>query len=200
MTASRRMIWLTGLALAGLLALLPLAAAPRAVAGPVQQPTATPRPPGQEKPPPLLLEQNATVTPFRLGTYCWDGLCADTFAAITAPEPLRVGRPVLAGRLSLRYTTPPTQLSLGWYPVTWADVERRGDDWIAWPLRQGRERALQPALQQDVSIDLYPGLNVVIVFGGWGQLADAMYALLVEVGGPALPLYLPWGMRPPVTQ
>jgi len=151
-------------------------------------PTVTLLPPGRrERPPVLRLVTAATTVTAALGTFCWNGGCADTFALVTPSESLVVRSP-LSGRLILAASVAPAKVVLTVYDVTGLEpTSKRPDTWQWNETRGGSSYTLEPRRDNDITIARLPGRYIVHISADWdgdGITApdgDAYYGFLVEV-------------------
>jgi len=173
----RRIAWIVGI----------VSAAAALAAGTV---ASARQPEPREVPPAASLEIEGIMHPLRLGSYCWDGLCSDTFGIVTDDQALRLSSPI-TGTLRLAIPDPPENVRLWAVRVAPTEAIRRGEDWIVWPwkIEPARAHVLAPAVEQQVRIDLPAGLYALLLSADWpDRRGDASYGLLVEVDGP---VYLP---------
>ena len=144
--------------------------------------------------PPLAVltvgEQSQTAA---LAGACWmqigsDGTpgeaCLDSTGILT-PQGFLPSEVQFNGKLDLNLPLTPTAVSAYWIPVTPADVmEPPSDGTIRWPSREGRSTILANEIEQDLQIELDPGLNVIHIFVQWEGLGSAGYGFLVEARAP----------------
>jgi len=147
----------------------------------------------RSNPPPLAVTIGGAAHDARLGSYCWDGLCADTFAAITQAVPVRARAP-LTLTLTLGLADPPAELGYRLFPVARAEALRSGEDWIAWPWKNVPFTRLAHTQSQALRLPGRSGWHVLEFLVRWEgrDRGDASYGLLLDLTGP---VYLPLAAR-----
>jgi hypothetical protein len=144
--------------------------------------------------PPLAVltvgEQSQTAA---LTGACWmqigsDGTageaCLDSTGILT-PQGFLPSEVQFNGKLHLNLPLTPTAVSAYWIPVTPADVmEPPSEGTIRWPSREGRSINLANEIEQDLQLELDPGLNVIHIYAQWEGLGSAGYGFLVEARVP----------------
>lgn len=134
-------------------------------------------------PPPAMLEINGVTQTSAIGTYCWSGGgCADMIGIPTPMEALQISSPITA-QLRLPIDTSPSVLLFTIIHVTEKDEMQgnaRGYRWWNYEA-EGRRLELPLQSQQEIQIDLAPGLYVWEIQVWWDGKGDVIYGLLVEV-------------------
>jgi hypothetical protein len=144
--------------------------------------------------PPLAVltvgEQSQTAA---LAGACWmqigsDGTPGETClesSGILTPQGFLPSEVQFNGKLHLNLPLTPTAVGVYWIPVTPADVlEPPSDGTIRWPSREGRSTSLANEIEQDLQLELDPGLNVIHIYAQWEGLGSAGYGFLVEARVP----------------
>ncbi len=91
----------------------------------------------------------------------------------------------LNGRLQFHIPVTPTAVAVFLMPVTPADVlEPPSGGTIRWPIREGQYITLENVTEQDLQLELAPGLNVLHVYAQWEGLGSVGYGFLVEAAAP----------------
>jgi hypothetical protein len=137
-------------------------------------------------PPPSTLEINGVTQISAIGTYCWSeegigGACADMIGIPTPRQALTISSPTTA-QLSLPIDASPADLHITVIPVTGEDEMQenaRGYRW--WDYQEGQSSQLALRSQQDIQIDLDPGLYVLSIQVWWDKEGDVVYGFLVDV-------------------
>ena len=132
-------------------------------------------------PPPAMLEINGVTQISAIGSYCWSGGgCADAIGIPTPMEARTISSPITA-HLRLPIDASPTTLLLTVIPVTEKDEMQenaRGYRW--WNYQEGQSSQLPLQSQQDIQIDLDPGLYVLSIQVWWDEKGSVTYGFLVE--------------------
>jgi hypothetical protein len=128
-----------------------------------------------------------------LGSTCWtqelqDGTpvesCLDS-PGIPTPQTFLPVETQFIGRLRLPLPIPPAGVSIIHMPVSPADVlEPPAGGIILWPYREGNTILLSTEVEQDLQLELSPGLNVLYVNVRWDGLGSAGYGFLLEARTP----------------
>lgn len=128
-----------------------------------------------------------------LGSTCWtqelrNGLpveaCLES-PGISTPQTFLPVQAQFSGRLRLPLPIPPSGVSVFLMPVTPADVlQPPADGIILWPYREGDAIPLSNEIEQDLQLELSPGLNVLYVNARWDGLGSAGYGFLLEANAP----------------
>jgi hypothetical protein len=131
-------------------------------------------------------EQQQTAA---LGSYCWiQGMeegspvegCQDS-AGIPTPQVFLPGAVQFEGRLRLPLPFPPATLSVYTMPVTPADtVQPPSEGKIIWSYLEGTTIALAPETEQELQLELMPGLNVLYINAQWEGLGTVGYGFIVD--------------------
>lgn len=128
-----------------------------------------------------------------LGSTCWiqqlqDGspveTCQDS-PGIPTPQTFLPVETQFTGSLRLPLPIPPAGVSIVHMPVSPADVlEPPAGGIILWPYQEGETILLSNEVEQDLQLELSPGLNVVYVNARWDGLGSAGYGFLLEAKTP----------------
>lgn len=183
----------TAVAIVFLALMLLIGACQAGSAAPEASPTALPAtetptepaergPANDTEPAPATLTVNDQSRLGGIGTYCWAKICADMIGIPTMPEPMEAESPVTA-TLILPFERVPETVHLSVYAATTdaeLDESARGYRWWR-PEQELKTQPLKPALEQDVTLDLEPGLYVVNVFAAVENAGDVSYGFLLEV-------------------
>jgi hypothetical protein len=137
-------------------------------------------------PPSSTLEINGATQISAIGTYCWSeegkgSACADMIGIPTPRQALTISSPTTA-QLSLPIAASPADLHLTVIRVTGEDEMQenaRGYHW--WNYQEGQSSQLPLQSQQDIQIDLDPGLYVLSIQVWWDKEGDVVYGFLVDV-------------------
>jgi len=156
-------------------------------------PTLMPDMPGPaQAPEPSYLKINGQVQTAKVGSFCWDytdengtpvgGACQDSIGISTPIEPLPATKTITA-QLSLPYAAPPDRLALEVFAASSENEVplEEGADLRLWSYTDGIKVELDLQPQQEVKIELEPGLYVFYMSAGWNVKGDVMYGFLVEV-------------------
>ncbi len=142
---------------------------------------------------PLARMESAGKTQFSgIGSYCWNGSCADGGAIGTSPIPLVI-QPSSIASLYLPLQEPPDKLGLRTMFILPSGV-LQGDnsydyvreDHAEWSYaKPGREiqelGALPLKREQEIKLPLEPGYYVLMIFAYWQDYGDVIYSFLIEV-------------------
>ena len=134
-------------------------------------------------PPPTMLEINGVTQTSAIGTYCWSGGgCADMIGIPTPMEALQISSPITAD-LRLPIDTSPSVLLFTIIHVTEKDEMQGNAGGYRWWNYEAEGRRLELPLrsQQEIQIDLDPGLYVWKIQVWWDGKGDVIYGFLVEV-------------------
>ncbi len=151
-------------------------------------PTATPGF-GMPKPPPATLTIAGQMQTSGIGTYCWKnasgvGLCADYVGIVTPKTPLVIQSPAKAA-IRLPLTEAPTQFALEAQLVTQSDemIGAKPDEriWNPVPGPDWQKISTKLVAEQEIELNLMPGLYVLKTFTVWSGYGDVSYGFLVEV-------------------
>lgn len=144
-------------------------------------------------PPPAVLTTGEQAQTAALGSYCWiqepdEGsnaeACLDS-PGITTPQLFLAGEVQFMGRLRLPIPIPPASLSIYSMPVTPADVmQPPSDATILWSYLEGQTVTLVNEIEQELKLELQPGLNVLYVDARWEGLGSVGYGFLVDAVAP----------------
>ena len=156
-------------------------------------PTLTPvENPPDGSPPPATLEIDGETQVAGVGSYCWSSptgagesvsMCADKIGLPTVSDPLISSSPVTA-RLILPLDDPLKQLTLSVFQATSSHevkLEVDTDQFRYWMPGAGTNRELDLQTEQEIVLELDPGLYVFYVFAVWEDKGDVSYGFLVEV-------------------
>jgi predicted small lipoprotein YifL len=148
--------------------------------------------PPDGSPPPATIEINGAIQVAGVGSFCWNSktsngasvdMCADKIGLPTLHDPLISSSPVTA-HLILPINDPPKQLGLSVFQAT-ADNEVKmdagTDKFRYWMPAEGVNRELALQTNQEITLELKPGLYVFYVFAVWEGKGDVSYGFLVEV-------------------
>ena len=144
-------------------------------------------------PPPAELHTAQGGQVAALGSTCWtqelvDGAPVENCLenpGIPTPQTFLPVDTQFSGRLRLPLPIPPAGISIFLMSVTPADVlEPPADDVILWPYRQGDAILLATEIEQDLQLELSPGLNVLYVNARWDGLGTAGFGFLLEARTP----------------
>ena len=138
-------------------------------------------------PPPAMLEINGVTQTSAIGTYCWSeigkgGGCADMVGIPTPAEALVISSPITA-LLRLPIDTSPSVLLFTIIHVTEKDeMQGNAGGYRWWSYEaEGRRLELPSQSQQEIQIELDPGLYVWEIQVWWDGKGDVIYGFLVEV-------------------
>lgn len=144
--------------------------------------------------PPLAVLQSAQGEQVAaLGSTCWmqglqDGSPAETCQdspGIPTPQTFLPVGTQFGGHLSLPLPIPPAGVSIIHMPVSPADVlESPAGGIILWPYQEGDTILLSNEVEQDLQLELSPGLNVLYVNARWDGLGSVGYGFLLEARAP----------------
>jgi hypothetical protein len=158
--------------------------------GAISAPAAAERP-AADDPPAFVLETAGGRQQAGTGTYCWAGVCVRKIGVLTEPSPLTTESPISA-TLRLEAEDAPTSLSGAIYPVTERDTVDSGEGWRAWrPSGEGAALAVDPALEQPLTLELAPGWYLLQLVAIWERAEperdDVIYGFFLEVVTSANP-------------
>jgi hypothetical protein len=144
-------------------------------------------------PPPAELRTAQGEQVAAVGSTCWtqelvDGApvesCLESPGILT-PQTFLPVDVQFNGRLRLPLPIPPAGVSIFLMPVTPADVmEPPADGMILWPYREGDAIPLSTENEQELQLELSPGLNVLYVNARWDGLGTAGFGFLLEARTP----------------
>lgn len=142
------------------------------------------------EPPPAILEINGARQNSVIGTFCWYGRCADSFATVTPLEPLTVHSSFRA-TLQLPINEAPATLQLAITQVFNAnELDNAGAAYRIWdiPLLSASPTQLLLQRKQTIEFHLEPGLYAINIVGTWQpawagdpESGDIFYGFLLEV-------------------
>jgi hypothetical protein len=144
-------------------------------------------------PPPAELRTAQGEQVAAIGSTCWtqelrDGAPVETCLespGIPTPQTFLPVEAQFRGRLRLPLPIPPAGVSVFSMPVTPADVlEPPAGGIILWPYQEGNTTPLSNEIEQDLQLELSPGLNVLYVNARWDELGSAGFGFLLEVITP----------------
>jgi hypothetical protein len=144
-------------------------------------------------PPPAQLRTAQGEQVAAVGSTCWtqelvDGAPVESCLenpGIPTPQTFLPVDTQFTGRLHLPLPIPPAGVSLFLMPVTPADVlEPPTDGVILWPYREGDAIPLSTEIEQDLQLELSPGLHVLYVNARWDGLGSAGFGFLLEARTP----------------
>ncbi|MFO7622764.1 MAG: hypothetical protein R6V73_00295 [Anaerolineales bacterium] len=142
---------------------------------------------------PAVLQTTQGEQMAALGSSCWtqelvDGAPVENCLenpGIPTPQTFLPVDTQFSGRLRLPLPIPPAGISIFVMPVTSADVlEPPADGVILWPYREGDAILLSTEIEQDLQLELNPGLNVLYVNARWDGLGAAGFGFLLEARTP----------------
>jgi hypothetical protein len=146
-----------------------------------------------DTPPQAILKVDQGEQVAALGSYCWtqevrNGApvekCLDR-QGIPTPQTFLPVNHQFTARLRLLLPVKPAGVSLFYMPVYPADaLGPPADEIILWPYREGETIFLSNIIEQDLELELNPGLNVLYVNARWDDLGSVDYGFLLEVKGP----------------
>jgi hypothetical protein len=144
-------------------------------------------------PPPAVLQAAQGEQVAALGATCWTQELRDSAPVescldspgIPTPQTFLPVEALFTGRLRLLLPIPPAGVSIFHMPVSPADVlEPPAEGVILWPYREGETVLLPNQIEQELQLDLSPGLNVLYVNTRWDGLGSAGYGFLLEARTP----------------
>jgi hypothetical protein len=128
-----------------------------------------------------------------IGSSCWTQVsgegtpveaCLES-PGIPTPQVFLPGEISFRGRLRLPLPYPPASLSVYSMQVTPADtLQPPADGTILWPYREGQTITLANDIEQDLQLELEPGLTVLYINARWEGLGSVGYGFLVDVVTP----------------
>ena len=143
-----------------------------------------------KEPPLATLEINGKSQDARVGSYCWstkDELdepveaCQDSVGVPTVFAPLVASSPVTA-QLHFAMKEPPDQISASVFVASKAyEFEVPVGDLHIWSYKEGTLVTLQPRSNQELTLELDPGLYVFNVFCVWENKGESSYGFFIEV-------------------
>lgn len=105
----------------------------------------------------------------------------DSVGFPTAFTPLSGKSPITA-QLSFATNETPDQISAGVFEASKTDaVEVKTGEYYIWSYIEGINMDLPPQIQQEVILDLDPGLYVFNVFTIWENKGEVSYGFFIEV-------------------